>query len=119
MTAADEAIGKNVLRTNETASRCPTFRTGDTAVDASFILRPHQLSFDVPRQLADDIDALVDAIERDDPFVDDYRDEVHGSARMLPPGLNVWVEKYYVFDGWRKGEGVQPSGSFGDVLPRA
>lgn len=73
-------------------------------MDTIPILRPHQLPFNIPRQLADDIDALIDAIKRDDPFVDDYRDEVHGSARMLPAELNVAIERYYVLDGWKDGD---------------
>lgn len=44
-----------------------------------------QLPFPVPRQLADDIAALLAAMERDDMFVDDYFDEVQGSARLLGP----------------------------------
>ena len=47
------------------------------------MLNPDQLPFPVPKSLARDILELKAAWVRDDSYITDYIDEVHGSARMV------------------------------------
>ena len=66
------------------------------------IKKPEDLPFDVPNSLAKDINALIDAMHRDDPDLDCYQDEVHGSARSVEEEYDMWIREYYLNGGWRK-----------------
>ena len=73
-------------------------------MDTSAILRPEELPFPVPKMLADDINALIAAIERDDLNVDCYENEVESCARKLNEEQGMWVRRYYCRGGWQRGE---------------
>lgn len=66
------------------------------------ILRPDELPFECPELLANDINALLAAMERDDINLDCYMDEVQGSAREVSEENDAWVCEYYLYGGWRK-----------------
>ena len=63
------------------------------------MLLPEQLPFPVPRPLARDILELRAAWERDDSYITDYIDEVHGSARMVGEREDNWLREYYCNNG--------------------
>lgn len=71
-------------------------------MDTSRILRPDQLPFKVPCDLETAINELIEALERDDEWLDGYLDEVEGSARSVDEEKDAWVRKYYVQFGWKK-----------------
>lgn len=72
-------------------------------MDVSGILRPEQLGFEVPEELADAIDALIDALARDERLsLDCYLDEVQAAARGVSEEDDAWVRWYYCDYGWRK-----------------
>ena len=67
------------------------------------ILRPHELHFHVPPQLAKDINNLIAALERDDDLnLDCYLNEVEGSAREVSEEHDDWLRNYYCYWGWMK-----------------
>lgn len=66
------------------------------------ILRPDELPFECPELLANDINSLLAAMERDDINLDCYMDEVQGSAREVSEENDAWVCEYYLYGGWRK-----------------
>lgn len=71
-------------------------------MDVSGILRPGQLGFEVPEELADAIDALIDALARDEHLsLDCYLDEVQAAARGVSEEDDAWVRWYYCDYGWR------------------
>lgn len=71
-------------------------------MDTSKILRPYELPFKVSEQLANDINALIAALERNDTMnLDCYLDEVQGSARDVSEENDAWIRNYYVRYGWR------------------
>lgn len=74
-------------------------------MDVSNIAKPEDLPFHVPKMLADDINALIEALERDDRDLDAYLDEVHGSARCLSEENDMRVRRYYVDFGWMNNDG--------------
>ena len=71
-------------------------------MDTSRMLRPEELPFPVPQALAEDIYALIDAIERDDLCVDCYENEVESGARALDEEQDMWIRRYYARGGWRR-----------------
>ena len=66
------------------------------------ILRPNELPFECPDLLANDINELLAAMERNDINLDCYMDEVQSSAREVSEGNDAWVCEYYLYGGWRK-----------------
>ena len=66
------------------------------------ILRPNELPFECPDLLANDINELLAAMERDDINLDCYMDEVQSSAREVSEENDAWVCEYYLYGGWRK-----------------
>ena len=72
------------------------------AFETEHIMRPEELPFEVPRILAESINDLIDAIDRDDQWLDAYFDEVQSNARMLPEDEDRFVADYYCFYGWRE-----------------
>ena len=65
------------------------------------IKRPKDLHFEVPEALADAINDLIDAMERDDRlFLDCFMDEVEGRARMVKEEYDDWIYNYYLNGGW-------------------
>lgn len=76
-------------------------------MNVSSILRPDELPFKVSEQLANDINNLIAALEREDYLnLDGYLDEVQGSARELSEEDDMRVRRYYVQYGWRKGRDI-------------
>lgn len=74
-----------------------------TDVDVSGIMRPEELDFEVPEDLAHAIDELIAALARDDQMnLDCYLNEVEGAARSAPEDDDAWVRWYYCDFGWRK-----------------
>lgn len=67
------------------------------------MLRASELPFPVSEYVAIDIDALVDAVGRNDPNTDAYMDELHGALRDLDPDEESWCRRYYLQGGWRHG----------------
>lgn len=67
------------------------------ALETEHIMRPEELPFEVPRILAESINELIDAIDRDDPWLDGYMEDVLSTARMLPENLDEYVCQYYVY----------------------
>lgn len=65
------------------------------------IKRSKDLHFEVPAGLAEDIDNLVDAIERGDPMLDCYMAQLEGSARMVEEDHDRWLYEYYLLRGWQ------------------
>ena len=57
-------------------------------------------SFPMPAELAADIDALVDAMRRDDAMLDCCMDQVEGSARMVSEEEDSQIYDYYLRGGW-------------------
>ena len=66
------------------------------------ILRPHELPFDCPEILSNDINELLAAMERDDINLDCYMNEVQCSARCLSDENDNWIRQYYLSNGWEK-----------------
>ena len=52
------------------------------------------------RAYARDILELKAAWARDDSYITDYIDEVHGSARMVGEREDAWIRSYYCDNGW-------------------
>lgn len=76
-----------------------------TRMDVSGILRPEELDFEVPEELAYAIDELIAALARDDQMnLDCYLNEVEGAARSVSEDDDAWVRWYYCDFGWRKGD---------------
>ena len=73
-------------------------------MDISSITRPENLPFNVTYNLRNDINALLDALKRDDPNIDCYLDEVESSARELNENDDLRVRRYYVQGGWQYGD---------------
>lgn len=72
-------------------------------MDTSSILKPEQLPFRVPPELAFAINELIAAFERDETLnLDCYLDEVQAAARGVSEENDAWIRKYYVQYGWRK-----------------
>lgn len=71
-------------------------------MDTGGILRPDELPFECPKLLADAINELLSAMERDDIDLDCYMDEVQSSAREVSEENDAWVCEYYLYGGWRK-----------------
>ena len=65
-------------------------------------MRSSELPFEVPEALAEVIDGLVDAMERDDSNIDCYMDELAGAARMVDEERDSWLYDYYLRGGWRR-----------------
>lgn len=65
------------------------------------ILRPNELPFECPDLLANDINELLAAMERDDINLDCYMDEVQSSAREVSEENDAWVCEYYLYGGYR------------------
>ena len=60
------------------------------------LMRPEELPFEVPKQLADDINAYLDAHEKGDyRFIDCLIDEIASSARFLDEEHDRWIYDYY------------------------
>ena len=77
-------------------------------MDVSDILRPEELDFEVPEELAHAIDELIAALARD---------EVQGAARSVPEDDDAWVRWYYCDFGWRKtGRDAELCERFGTTL---
>ena len=72
----------------------------EAGMNVAGVMRSHELPLEVPEYLAEDIDALVAAMERDDPDLDCYMDEVEGSARGVGPEEDDWIRQYYLRGGW-------------------
>lgn len=71
-------------------------------MDTSKILRPEQLPFKVPCDLAIAINELLDALSRGETLnLDCYLDEVQASARSVSEENDAWIRRYYVQYGWR------------------
>lgn len=64
------------------------------------ILRPHELPFAVPKDLANSINGLIGALERDDRMLDAYLMDVEGAARQVSEENDAWIRAYYVEGGW-------------------
>lgn len=72
-------------------------------MDTSSILKPEQLPFYVPPELAFAINELIAAFERNETLnLDCYLDEVQAAARSVSEENDAWIRKYYVQYGWRK-----------------
>lgn len=68
------------------------------------ILRPNELPFPVPEDLATSIQGYVDSLENNnDEFLDCWLDEIEGGARMLPDDQDTWIRNYYVLGAWKDG----------------
>ena len=65
------------------------------------VRRAEDLEFKVPKPLAEVINELVDAMERDDEYLDCYQDELEGTARMVRGEREDWLNFYYLEGGWR------------------
>ena len=65
------------------------------------IKRAKDLHFAVPEGLAEDIDNLVAAMEREDPMLDCYMAQLEGSARMVEEEYDRWLYEYYLLGGWK------------------
>lgn len=87
-------------------------------MDVSDILRPEELDFEVPEDLAHAIDELIAALARDDQMnLDCYLDEVEGAARSVSEDDDAWVRWYYCDFGWRKtGRDAELCERFGTTL---
>lgn len=67
------------------------------------ILRPEELPFECPDMLASDINALLDAMERDDFLnLDCYMNEVQSSAREIDEENDAWICNYYLYGGYKE-----------------
>ena len=75
-------------------------------MDVSNILRPEELPFSVPEDLANSINGLIDALEREDDYLGIYLDDVRAAGRLVNEENDDRIRKYYVESGWRKGEGI-------------
>lgn len=64
------------------------------------IKRASDWPFPMPGYLADDIDKLVDAMARDDEFLDCYQDNVEGAARSVSEEHDKQIYDYYLKGGW-------------------
>jgi len=64
------------------------------------IKRAADWPFSMPEFLSHDIDALVDAMARDDKNLDCYMDEVEGSARGVEEKHDREIYEYYLLGGW-------------------
>ena len=74
-------------------------------MDVSGIMRPEELDFEVPEELAHAIDELIAALARDDQMnLDCDLNEVEGAARSVSEDDDAWVRWYYCDFGWRKGD---------------
>lgn len=65
------------------------------------IKRAKDLHFEVPEVLAEEIDNLVDAMERDDRMLDCYMSQLEGSRRMVDDEYDMWLYNYYLLGGWK------------------
>jgi len=69
------------------------------------ILRPKELHFHVPLDLAESINDLIAALEREDKDIDMYLDDLEGAARQVSEEHGRWINDYYVEYGWMKNVG--------------
>lgn len=90
-------------------------------MDVSGMLRPEELDFEVPEDLAYAIGELIAALARDDRMnLDCYLNEVEGAARSASEDDDAWVRWYYCDFGWREtGRDAAPCERFGAMLGEA
>ena len=70
-------------------------------MDVSNIKRPEDWGIDMPQFVRDDILALISAMERDDPNLDGYQDNLHGSLRALSDADDFMLHDYYLSGGYK------------------
>lgn len=70
-------------------------------MDTISILRPDELPFSVPEDLAISINGFIDSLKNNNTeFIDCWLDEIEGGARMLPADQDNWIRNYYVHGAW-------------------
>lgn len=65
------------------------------------IKRAKDLHFEVPEELAEDIDRLIAAMESDDIMLDCYMSHLEGGTRLVDDEYGQWLYNYYLLGGWQ------------------